>query len=186
VARHIFLTGDIQVGKSTLIHRVLALHPGLRLGGFYTLSAYPGADSSLRHVYMVPAARPHTPCDASNTVALCHPGRPLRRFADVFDRLGPMYLAQPDSPDLVLMDELGTLEGEALRFQSAVLRRLDGRVPVLGVIKPKPSPFLDAIRGRPNVHIIEVTADNRDSLPEPLDRLLTQALRKTVDGTRRV
>ena len=186
MAKHIFLTGGIQVGKSTLINSALSRHPGLRLGGFRTLSVYPQADEPLRHVYMVPASRPDAPCEEGNTVGLCHPGQPLRRYPDVFDALGVQYLTQPEAPDLVLMDELGTLEGEALRFQAAVLRRLDGRVPVLGVIKPKPSPFLDAIRGRPNVHIIEVTADNRDNLPEPLDRLLTQALRKTVDGTRRV
>lgn len=186
MARHIFLTGDIQVGKSTLIHRVLALHPGLRLGGFYTLSAYPGADPSLRHVYMVPAAQPDTPCDTGNTVALCHPGRPLRRFADVFDRLGPVYLAQPDSPDLVLMDELGTLEGEALRFQAAVLARLNGPIPVLGVIKPKGHPFLQAIRRRGDVQVIEVSARNREELAEPLDRLICIAMQKAVDETRGV
>ena len=52
---HVFLTGPVQIGKSTLIAAALdALQPE-RLGGFRTVSAKPEADGS-RPVYLHPAA----------------------------------------------------------------------------------------------------------------------------------
>ena len=43
---HVFLTGPVQIGKSTLIAAALdALQPE-RLGGFRTVSAKPEADGS--------------------------------------------------------------------------------------------------------------------------------------------
>ena len=51
---HVFLTGPVQIGKSTLIAAALdALQPE-RLGGFRTVSAKPEADGS-RPVYLHPA-----------------------------------------------------------------------------------------------------------------------------------
>lgn len=48
---HVFLTGPVQIGKSTLIAAALdALQPE-RLGGFRTVSAKPEADGS-RPVYL--------------------------------------------------------------------------------------------------------------------------------------
>ena len=136
-------------------------------------------------MYIVPAAQTDIPCNEGNTVGLCHPQRPMRRYPNVFDRLGVRYLAQPDSPDLVLMDELGTLENEAQAFQAAVMARLDGHVPVL-VIKPKSAPLLDVIRRHGDIHLLEVTRDNRTALFDVLDRLLCQTLRIPVDGLQQV
>ena len=35
--RHVFLTGDIQTGKSTILRRYLERHPDLRVGGLRTV-----------------------------------------------------------------------------------------------------------------------------------------------------
>ena len=48
---HVFLTGPVQIGKSTLLRASLdALQPQ-KLGGFRTVSAQPQADGS-RPVYL--------------------------------------------------------------------------------------------------------------------------------------
>ena len=51
---HVFLTGPIQVGKSTLLRRVLDRFPDLQPGGFRTVTRadVPGAMGS---VYLIPA-----------------------------------------------------------------------------------------------------------------------------------
>ena len=52
---HVFLTGPVQIGKSTLIAAALEQLRPERLGGFRTISAKPEADGS-RPVYLHPAA----------------------------------------------------------------------------------------------------------------------------------
>ncbi|MBR4869427.1 MAG: hypothetical protein IKU12_01455, partial [Oscillospiraceae bacterium] len=57
-------------------------------------------------------------------------------------------------------------------FQAAVLSALEGPLPVLGVIKPRSTPFLDAVRSHPKVRVLEVTPETRDAL---LQQLLNQS-----------
>jgi len=64
----------------------------------------------------------------------------------------------------VIIDELGKMELYSSRFQEKVLELLDSSKQVIGVIQQRSNPFLDRIRGRGDVEIIEVTRDNRDHL----------------------
>jgi nucleoside-triphosphatase THEP1 len=66
------------------------------------------------------------------------------------------------------MDELGFMELGAPVFRAAVLRALDGEVPVIGVIRLERNPFLDAVRNHPKVAVTEVNESNRDALPARL------------------
>ena len=73
--------------------------------------------------------------------------------------------------DLILMDELGFFEKEALKFQQKVFELLDGGTKVLGVIKKRSNPFLESIKKRENVMVIEVTLDNRDEILNRLNKI---------------
>ena len=70
---------------------------------------------------------------------------------------------------LLMMDELGPHEAEAVRFQAAVFRALDGDIPILGVLQQAESEFLHRIARHPQVTVLTVTEENRDALlPELL------------------
>ena len=73
-------------------------------------------------------------------------------------------MADCEKAELIVMDELGPAEARAEAFQSAVLRVLDGKIPVLGVLQKAESPFLRKAAEHPNVRVLEVTAENRDIL----------------------
>ena len=158
---HLFLTGEVQVGKSTLLRQLLARYFGAP-GGFRTCW-----DSQQQRgaLYLLPAAGGKRG-EASLVARRTEDGMTV--YARRFDALGPALL-QPEG-DCIVMDELGFLEREALEFQAAVLRALDGALPVLGVIKPRPSPFLDAVRRHPRVRLVTVTPENRDALARTLCR----------------
>jgi len=51
---------------------------------------------------------------------------------------------------------------------NAVFEKLGGEKQILGVIKRENNEFLDKIRALPNVVILEVTEENRDSIPEKI------------------
>ena len=154
---HILLTGQINAGKSTLIRRLLEQWKGT-VSGFLTVTGE-ASESGERPVYILPAGGTGS-FDYVNLVGTG--GSAARGRPEVFDTLGKAYLDAPG--ELVVMDELGIMEERAEAFQAAVLRRLDGRTPVLGVVKAKSHPFTDLVRAHPGVRLYTVTEENRDAL----------------------
>jgi nucleoside-triphosphatase len=164
--KHIFLTGDMQIGKSTVILKTLQLL-NVKFGGFRT---YFGADRSNpnRCLYMSSASLP-AKYDESSVVARFTPVSPPEIFPERFNALGVEYIKEAlKTADLIVMDELGNLENTALRFQNAVLDTLNGDVPILGVIKLSATGWVDKIRNHPKVELVHVDKENRDALPNAL------------------
>ena len=159
---HIFLTGAIQVGKSTIIRKVLS-QSGMVADGFMTyweagddgeqklfLSQF-GLDSRADERYLIEYDR----------------GRKIeskKSIEKAFDSYGSSILENSGKCDIIVMDELGFLESGAALFQQAVLRHVSGDVPILGVIKPAQTEFLDGIRTHAKVKVMEVTVKNRDEV----------------------
>ena len=172
--KHLFLTGEIGVGKSTLLRRLLAELSGLRLGGFYSVKVadVPGA---LGSVYLAP---PETEpvCTAEYRILVRGgPGKPPERWPQVFETAGLSLLRDAEKADLILMDELGKAEAAAPRFCGRVLELLAGETPVFGVLRLEgETPLQRAVRSHPQVELVRVTAQNRDELaPLLLPRLRT-------------
>ena len=155
--RHLFLTGPKGVGKSTLIRSLLAEESG-SLGGFFTVKHEGG-------VYLLPAARERAFTPENFLFRCGHGGDPAR-----FDELGCAALADTAGCRLLVMDELGPHEAEARRFQAAVFRTLDGAIPIIGVLQQAESEFLDRIACHPQVTVLTVSEENRDTLGEALRR----------------
>lgn len=161
--KHIFLTGDIQIGKSTVIQKALSMMP-IEYGGFHTCF---GGDrhSPERCLYIGRAGSPFF-FDEAHVVAQLSNIAPPKVFPERFDNFGEQYIREAaERSSLMIMDECGNLENHALRFQHAVLDALDGKIPVLGVVKLSATGWVDKIRSHPQVEIITVDKQNRDDLP---------------------
>lgn len=162
----LFLTGAVGCGKSTVIDKVLRL-TGIEVGGFRT-GFGPDRGCPDRALYLW-GAWEMPQYDEHHTVVRfsgCTPAPLPERF----DALGTASLARPAG--LYIMDECGRLERDAARFQSAILERVDGDIPVLGVIREGFPGWTQAIAGHPGVALRTVDADNRDALPEEIARYL--------------
>ena len=159
---HIFLTGDIQVGKTTIIKKFLP-QSGLSADGFLTYWALDG--DGVRCLYL---SKLSTDAASGKRHILARDiGGNLsqsEKVTSVFNEHGAAILSACGKHDIIIMDELGFLESEAAEFQNAVLRHIAGGVPVLGVIKPRKTKFLDTIRAQANVTVREVTPQNRDAV----------------------
>ena len=129
---HIFLTGEIQVGKSTVIAKTLSLLK-ITPGGFKT---YFGPDRELpeRLLYMNSGSEPKI-FREENVVARFFRDQPPRILTEKFNTYGAELIrsARADS-SLILMDECGSLEHDALVFQKEVIDALEGNIPILGVV----------------------------------------------------
>lgn len=160
--RHLFLTGGKHVGKTTALCRLLEGRTVV-CGGFRTVrlrTATGGAVHMLRVGKEEACSPENLLFTRSNGVLSVIPGR--------FDQLGCAILEKRTGCGLLVMDELGPAERDALFFQRAVWRCLEEDVPVYGVLQQGESPFLDKIKSRPDVRVVTVTEENRRHLPQLL------------------
>ena len=166
-----FLSGDSGVGKTTAIRKtikLLDLRGPLVVGGFFTWKG----DCGDPCVYMRPACSNESG-EIYQVAAWNEAKGKMVGDCSAFDEVGASILARSKDADLIIMDELGYLESDALVFRNAVSDVLGGDVPVLGVLRLGSVPWLDAIKRNSRVVSIDVNKENRDALPRELvDRLL--------------
>lgn len=165
--RHVFFTGEIQVGKSTALRGAVS-RLGWPCGGFQTVFTRRGTAEARLCLCPWGDAR----CLPERTVALYAPGRGMAALPWAFDRLGPPLLAPAPGTKLLVLDELGYLEREAEGFRRAVLAALDGALPCLGVLRGGLPGWLGDIAVREDVAVFAVTEENRARLPETAAALL--------------
>jgi nucleoside-triphosphatase len=84
-----------------------------------------------------------------------------------FERLALPALEAPGD-GVVLIDELGKMELASERFRESVLALFDSDVPIVATVHTFRHPFTDALKARPEVSTVRLTAANRDGLPEEL------------------
>lgn len=169
--KNIFLSGEINVGKSTIIqHIIKSLNISREeIGGFYT-RAYV-EKGVLRGFYIDPIKYEHDlPSLRDRLIGYTPDGEVWMGRTDTFEGLGVEILNyclnQPFK--LIIMDELGFFENTAFKFQAKVHEVLSSDKRVLGVIKPISTPFMDSIRNRKDVEEIEITRNNRDAVARVL------------------
>ncbi len=158
--KHLFLTGEKQVGKTTLLQKLTGGFTGT-IDGFVTVKTadvYNGRFS----VHLLRVLNNETPSQ-DNVLFFCDEAR-TEETSRRFDRLGCAALSPHKAVDLIVMDELGPAEMRAKAFQAAVFQILAGDIPVIGVLQKAESAFLNCLKAYPGTTLVEVTKDNRDEL----------------------
>lgn len=169
----ILVQGRPGVGKTTLIRKVVAA--GIPLaGGFLTEEI---RQSGRRVGFRVEDIH------SGEEGVLSHvnrKGRPRvgKYGVDVasFDRIGVGALREAmRRPGCIIVDEIGKMELFSEAFREVVTAVMDSENPVLGTIPIYRHPFLDGLRERDDITVIEVTHSNRDTLPPRLVELLERS-----------
>ena len=180
---NIFLTGNTQVGKSTLISRVLEVLPGVETSGFKTITAadVPGAVGS---VYIIPAnGDAGETGDFSRVGIRLGAGRGRKTYPEVFDRRGVEILENAEKSRLVIMDEIGRMEADSPLFIARVKELLSCETPVFGVLRKEgDTPLQEYIRNSPDTRLFEVTEENREELFGTIRSEIRRELGKRVDS----
>ncbi|MEG1497713.1 MAG: nucleoside-triphosphatase [Clostridiales bacterium] len=159
---HVFLTGPKNIGKSTIIDKVIK-NIDLECGGFLTF--YEDHCENPNRQLLMSAPQQGTGLTKKEVVISFLNNKPQFETCK-FDEVGVELLtACQDSVELFIMDECGRLEKDSKIFQKTILDILKGNTPVLGVIAHnKPSWILEIINHY-NVSVIEVNEENRNDLP---------------------
>ena len=163
----IFLTGERGVGKSTALRRALA-GCSVGIGGFMTDFGDTRYEEN-KTLWLLPWGE--TPDFSRGRVCARLGSGEKQVFPEVFDSLGAALLRsamEDPACGLILMDELGFLEGDARVFRAAVLEVLTGPKPVLGVVRQGLGVWGDAPLGE----VWEVTESDREAIPASLRQRL--------------
>ncbi|MGH4124534.1 MAG: nucleoside-triphosphatase [Clostridium sp.] len=173
--KNIFLTGDVHVGKSTAIISFLNkyISNSSSIAGFKTKAFY--ENGYLKGYYIENQIQPRISNISENMVGIntdFGKGKCCYGIPEVFEKKGVEILCQslkiPKS--IILMDELGFFEKDAMEFKAQVHRTLDSKHRVLGVLKEKTNEFLNSIAARADVKVIKVTLENRDSIAKEINK----------------
>lgn len=164
---HTLIVGARQVGKSTLINKVIA-ELGCTICGFETKKEDALADEVYGSpVYIYKAGRVHEQTD-DNLLGYCK-GKHPEVIENAFDRAAHLISEAETTGDLIKMDEIGFMESSSEIFCGEIMRCLDGSRPVIAAVKHNDTPFLDSVRSHPNCRCFFINAENRDELfPEVL------------------
>lgn len=157
--KNIFLTGEVGIGKTTVLRKVINRTDGF-YGGYLGYSVIEDGFKDIRINSLV---------NLSTKYKLARIDRkkhkPLYVNREIFDDYLSYEIIQSlRNRDILVFDELGRFEENSDKFKSAVHRALDSDKLVLGVLKKHDGDFINSIKNRKDVIVIEVTEENRDDL----------------------
>ena len=180
-AMHSLIVGSPGVGKSTLIRRILA-ELNRPVFGFVTRKEKDEWDPDLGNpIYIYPAEE--TPVRTEeNLVGHCKDRRPVV-YKEAFDRFAPRLQEPVPRGAVILMDEIGFMEASSEAFCAAIMKLLEGDIPILAAVKDKDTPFLRAVRSHPKARLFHISPENRDSLLSSILVHMEEAARKADRDT---
>lgn len=161
---NIFLTGEIQVGKTTLLNKIIK-RLNYSVGGFQTCRNIYNDNGNIKREFFIKSLINDSHKYKIATITSFEDKFNVEPYTEAFETIANTIIRESiKNCDVIVLDELGFLESNAFDFQSAVFEALNSCKLTIGVIKPRSNPFLDKIRNIDNIHIFEVTKDNRDEL----------------------
>lgn len=162
IRKHLFLTGDKQVGKSTLLRKLIEAKR-LDCSGFETKAFYQDDERKGFTLH----GRVDMPPYENDCICCARIGEKKSvPVLPVFDENGVRILqaSLASSSPYLLMDELGRLERQAVAFIAQLYACLDSDKRVLGVLQKCSSAHVEAISRRDDVTVLTVTPENREAL----------------------
>ena len=161
----VLLTGRPGCGKTTLVKRVVKNLPR-RFGGFYTEEI---RDHGTRVGFKVVALEGGEAVFAHVDFATPERLGKYRLDLSALETVGVKAVRDAvRARQLVVIDEIGPMEIRSAMFRDAVNEVFESEVPLLATIFARSLPFIDAIKSRPDVTLVEVSPENREKLASQL------------------
>jgi len=169
---NIFLTGAPSAGKTTVIRKVINRLP-LPTNGFYTQEEREGERRIGFMMHTLDGKQGYLA--HQEIVSEFH----IRRYGVSIENIDSIAVLsiQPIENQIIILDEIGKMECFSERFIAAARQALDAPNIVIGTITYGGTGFIQEVKQRPDIEIIEVTPENRDSLP---DQILDKVSRLTL------
>jgi len=172
VSKHILITGNPGVGKTTLIRKIVEELKDHHPVGFYTAEIKErGMRKGFELVGLDGAKAILSRVDIKSSKKVGKYGVDLIGFEDF---LGRLEMGRSE-PSIVIIDEIGKMECFSEMFMDIIGEVLTSENVLVATVALKGSGIIADIKKRDDVTIFEVTRENRD-------RLATEILNKVIIG----
>jgi nucleoside-triphosphatase len=174
-AMRLFLTGNPGVGKTTLVRAIVERLEEVTCAGFYT--------EEKRQRGQRIGFRVITLDGQEGSLASLGREKPtVGKYSIRVDEFEKLVLPELDTAvtaaDLYVIDEIGKMELLSRHFRNRIIELLAQPTNLLATIAKRGRGFIEQIKGRTDVEIIEVTRNNRDELSNELARKIKIELGK--------
>lgn len=178
--RLFFITGSPSVGKTTVLLKAIeALKKlGLKVGGIISREV---REEGVRVGFEI------VDVEATRRGWLAHVNQPdgpaigkYRVNLKDLETVGADAIRNAvKNAQIVIIDEVGSMELHSLAFKEAVVQALNSNKPVLGVIHQRArDPLINTIKARDDAEIIEVTRENRERIHNLLINKINQIIKE--------
>lgn len=159
--KNIFLTGSPSSGKTTVIKKFLSKIP-VPANGFYTEEERKGGK---RVGFLMRTIDGKQKYLAHENISS---NFRIRRYGVSIENVDNLAVPSimPVDDQIIVIDEIGKMECFSKEFKLATVKALDSPNIVIGTITLGGTDFILEIKKRKDIEIIEVTEQNRNSLPE--------------------
>jgi nucleoside-triphosphatase len=169
------LTGVPGVGKTTLIRSVVRRLEGLTCAGFYTEEKRQGGQRVGFRIVTLNGQK--------GTLASVGRKAPtVGRYSIHVEEFEALILPNLDPDicpaDLYVIDEIGKMELLSAKFRRRIVDLLAAPTHLLATIAKRGKGFVEQIKARNDIELIELTRKNRDELPEEIERKIKGELGK--------
>jgi nucleoside-triphosphatase len=161
--KNIFLTGAPSSGKTTVIKKLIPLLPR-PAAGFYTEEE---RDEERRTGFLMRTLDGKQGYLAHQDIqSEFH----IRRYGVSIKNIETLVVPAiyPRGDTIIVLDEIGKMECFSEEFRAATLAALNSANIVVGTITLGGGEFIESVKKRSDIEIIEVTEDSRNKLPHVL------------------
>jgi nucleoside-triphosphatase len=159
--KNILITGRPGIGKTTLIRNIAGELGPYGPAGFYTEEI---RDYGVRKGFLLVGLGGGTEVLSHTNIQSPYRVGKYRVDIPAFERfLDSLPFGDPTTR-LVIIDEIGKMECLSDAFRDLIIRLLDAERPLVATIALRGTAFIENIKKRPDVTIVEVTERNRGFL----------------------
>jgi nucleoside-triphosphatase len=171
----LFLTGNPGVGKTTLIRAIVERLEEVTCAGFYTEEKRQRGQRIGFRVITLDGQE-------GSLASLGRETPTVGKYSIHVEEFEKLVLPELDTAtaaaDLYVIDEIGKMELLSRSFRNRIIELLAQPTNLLATIAKRGRGFIEQIKGRTDVEIIEVTRNNRDELSNELARKIKIELGK--------
>ncbi len=161
--QHLLITGNKKSGKTTVLNEILK-----DLSSFGGIITYAIRDD--KHAPKCVMLSDINNPDINGVIAVRdEAGTSLLPMPDTFDHLGVDILCKcyQSSDELIVIDEIGFLENNALHYQNEILKCFDKKV--IATIRKELTNFTEKLTQRQDVYFVDI--DNINLSERPLSKM---------------
>lgn len=159
---NIFITGDIRIGKSTVIKKILdLLKDNLKIGGYRCCRNIIIEKHITTYEFFLVSLRDFSSYKIIENKVINNSNN-VEIFSQNFNLYSEKLNDDLKNCQLIILDEIGCAESNSYKFIDSLNKVLDSNKTVLGVLKKKDCSLINDIKKRDDLLLFEVDENNRD------------------------